>query len=189
MRRAVIVICAALLCVPVVLKSRTNQEVPDRAAFRTFSSGRIMVKVSGDVLHAGVYDISANSLADTVIKLAIPANPLKSYKYTPSALLPLQNGAAVQLSAQPDGSQVITIGEMTASERLVLNIPLDISVMSEADFDRLPGIGPALARRIIEYRQNNGGILRVEDLLKVDGIGEKKCKMLLGYFQHAVNKR
>jgi competence protein ComEA len=71
---------------------------------------------------------------------------------------------------------------MPVPERMVLGIPLDISVMSEADFDRLPGIGPALARRIVEYRQNNGGILRVEDLAAVQGIGEKKFNKLRAYF-------
>jgi competence protein ComEA len=58
--------------------------------------------------------------------------------------------------------------------------------LNEADFDRLPGVGPALAKRIVEYRQNNGGILRVEDLLAIEGIGEKKYQQLHGYFQQSV---
>ena len=60
MRRVVMVACAALLFVPVLLKSRTSQELPDRAAFHVLSSGRVLVKVSGDVLHSGIYEVSAN---------------------------------------------------------------------------------------------------------------------------------
>lgn len=187
MRRVVMVVCAALLFVPVAIKSRTKRETPVRAAFRVLSSGSMSVKVSGELLHPGIYQVPANSLAATVIKMAEPLQPMKRYNTDSSADRPLLNGAAVKLLEQPGGQLLLTVGEMSVSERLVLGVPLDITTMNEADFERLPGIGPALARRISVYRQKNGGMLRVEDLAAVDGIGEKKYRMILGCFQHAVN--
>lgn len=187
MRRVVMVVCAVLLFVPVAIKSRTKQETPVRAAFRVLSSGRVSVKVSGEVLYPGIYQVPANSLASAVIKMADPLQPLKRYNTDSSAARPLLNGAAVRLLEQPGGQLLLTVDEMSVPERLVLGVPLDITTMSEADFERLPGIGPALARRISVYRQKNGGMLRVEDLAAVEGIGEKKYKMMLGCFQHVVN--
>jgi competence protein ComEA len=184
MRRVVMVVCAALLFVPVAMKSRKSREIPALSAFRVLSGGRVSVKVSGDVLHPGIYAVPANSLAINAIILAEPLRPLKQYMIDTSAARPLLNGSAVKFALQPDGSLLLTMDQMTVSERLVLGIPLDITTMSEADFDRLPGIGPALARRIVEYRQNNDGILRVGDLAAVEGIGEKKYKMILTHFQH-----
>ena len=182
MRRVVMITCAALLFLPVAIKSRKNQDIPALAAFHPLSSGKISVKVSGDVLHAGIYQSAANSLAISVIEMAEPLSPLKQNKVDTDAVRPLLNGSAVKLTILPDGSPLLTVGQITVPERLVLGIPLDISTMSEADFDRLPGIGPALARRIVECRQNNGGILRVGDLSSVEGIGEKKYKLIRAYF-------
>ena len=76
----------------------------------------------------------------------------------------------------------MTRGTIPAAERLVMGIPLDITAISEEDLDRVPGIGPALARRIVRYRQKNGGSMTVQDLLLVEGIGEKKFKALRKFF-------
>ena len=182
MWRVVMVACSALLFVPVSMKSRTSQEIPVRTAFSALSSNRIAVKLSGDLKHPGIYMVSANLMADTVIKMAEPLGPIKQGAAAIGAAQPLQNGTVLELVLQVDGSHVVTRKQMTVPERLVLKIPLDISLMNEADFDRLPGIGHAVAKRISEYRHNNGGILRVEDLAAVEGIGEKKYKMLRCFF-------
>ncbi len=183
MRRAAMVVCAALVVIPVVMKSRMVQDLPDHAVFHVLSSGRVSVKVSGDVKHPGVYVVPVNSLAVVAINMAEPLHPLDQHNINSIASGPLLNGSAVSLAVQPDGTQRMTVGQMMVSERMVLGIPLDITTMTEADFDRLPGIGPALAKRIVEYRQNNGGFLRVEDLAAVEGIGEKKYQKIQAYFQ------
>ena len=183
MRRVVMVVCAALLLVPVFVKSRTSQGKPGRAAFSVVSGARISVKVSGAVRHPGIYVVAANSMADSVIKMAVPLRPLELPPNQRGAVS-LANGSTLSLVRQQDGSQLLKAGSMTVPERMTLGVPLDITQMNEADFDRLPGIGPTLARRIIEYRQNNGGVLRVTDLRSVEGIGEKKYKMMKEYFQH-----
>ena len=51
--------------------------------------------------------------------------------------------------------------------------PVNLNVATVADLQKLPGIGPALAARIIEYRQNNGGFKKIEELMNVQGIGEQ----------------
>jgi len=51
--------------------------------------------------------------------------------------------------------------------------PININLASAADLETLPGIGPALASRIVAYRAANGPFKSADDLLAVPGIGEK----------------
>ncbi len=51
---------------------------------------------------------------------------------------------------------------------------ININTALSADLRQLPGIGEVMADRIIEYRETNGRFTKVEDIMKVKGIGEKK---------------
>jgi competence protein ComEA len=50
---------------------------------------------------------------------------------------------------------------------------VNINTATTTELQTLPGIGPATATRILEYRQKNGGFKKIEDLMNVRGIGEK----------------
>lgn len=51
--------------------------------------------------------------------------------------------------------------------------PINLNTATAAELEKLPGVGPAVAARIVEYRQKNGPFKKVEDLMNVRGIGEK----------------
>jgi competence protein ComEA len=51
--------------------------------------------------------------------------------------------------------------------------PLNLNTATVTDLAKLPGIGPAVAARIVEHRQKNGGFKKIEELMNVRGIGEK----------------
>ena len=58
---------------------------------------------------------------------------------------------------------------------------LDINLASIEDLTTLPGIGPALAQRIVDYREQNGRFSSVEELRNISGIGEKRLSAILEY--------
>ena len=86
----------------------------------------------------------------------------------------LQTEKALQLP-EPASAPAAVVEPDTASGRL------DLNTATEEELEALPGIGPALAERIVAYRTENGPYLSVEELLLVRGIGEKILQKLEAY--------
>ena len=61
---------------------------------------------------------------------------------------------------------------------VALMLALNLNTATIQQLDGLPGIGPALARRIVEFREKKGGFRRVEELLAVPGISERRWQEL-----------
>ena len=80
--------------------------------------------------------------------------------------------SAVPLTVSSDS------GVVPATDRNALSQPLDINRATARQLDELPGIGPVLASRIVEYRQKSGGFRSVGDLRSVPGIGDRRYQTL-----------
>ena len=67
--------------------------------------------------------------------------------------------------------------EKADNENQKIVLPININTASEKELDALPGIGPAIARRIVEHRSSQP-FTKIEDIMIVKGIGEKKFAKL-----------
>jgi competence ComEA-like helix-hairpin-helix protein len=59
--------------------------------------------------------------------------------------------------------------------------PIDLNVANVKELQELPGVGAVTAQRIIDMRQKSGRFKRVEDLLAIRGISQKKLDALRPY--------
>jgi len=55
---------------------------------------------------------------------------------------------------------------------------LDINTASVKQLQTLPGIGPTIAQDIVKYRQTHGAFEKIEDIMRVKGIGKKKFERI-----------
>jgi competence protein ComEA len=59
-----------------------------------------------------------------------------------------------------------------------LLLVLNLNTATLRELQTLPGVGPVLARRIVEFREKKGGFRKVEELLVIPGISERKWKLI-----------
>lgn len=76
----------------------------------------------------------------------------------------------------PTGAPVIDL--ISDTLEIPPEFPLDLNAAGNGDLQHLPGIGPALAGRIIAFREKNGAFTSVDELTDVSGIGEKTLEKL-----------
>lgn len=147
-------------------------EVKDSTDTEIVSS--IYVDISGAVKYPGVYRLK---YGERLISLINTAGGLK----------PGADIKDVNLAGILKDSDKIIIPSATGDKGQA-DIPLsgggksvNINTADEKLLDSIPGIGPAMAKRIIDYRSANGGFKKLEELKNVSGIGDAKLKRLESY--------
>ena len=80
-------------------------------------------------------------------------------------------------SAAPVAAAPAAAPKASASEAR----PIDLNTADSAALETIPGIGKSLSQRILKFREKNGPFQSVDDLLKVQGVGEKSIQKLRPY--------
>ena len=66
-------------------------------------------------------------------------------------------------------------------QEVLVEKSVNINTATLEELDKLPGVGPDIAQRIIDYREQNNGFYDVQELMDVSGIGEKTFAKLEPY--------
>jgi competence protein ComEA len=150
----------------------TGSSPPLRVAThaRPASAAQLVVDVAGAVERPGLYHLAAGTRIADAVAAAGGA--------TRKADIALLNLAA----PLADGEQVLVParGQAAAGGAASPTAPVDLNTATAEQLDALPGIGPATAQKIIDYRQAHGPFHAVDELEGVPGIGPSKLAQLKG---------
>ena len=161
----------------------------------------VRVQVSGAVLEPGVYDIPVNCRVEEAIAAAggltenadsERVNLVRKVRDGMQIRVPVQKAAWISRTQRKNAQA--TAGYSVSSTKKVGSTragaeknnsavqSVRINSASAGELQQLPGIGPALAQRIVETR-NSGRFTSADDLLRVPGIGKAKVAKLRDYVE------
>lgn len=147
-------------------------------AGKTGGAGVLIVHVAGDVKNPGVYALKpGRRIVDAIHAAGGPRKQADLDSINLAA--PLMDGQQIRVRGKETdrGSPRRSAKKASALESVAVN------AATAEELDALPGVGPATAQKIIEYRNQNGPFASAEDLLNVKGIGPKKLEKMRPYLQ------
>ena len=169
-KRALLIIGVGLLVLSsfVVFRGSSKEVIAATQIPIEISIPEVTVDVAGAVNNPGVYSLPAQSRVIDALRAA-------GNSVTGSDLSDLNLARVVK-----DGEQIYvnptvrTVNGKRIIKKVIPRGPININRASAKEFDGLAGIGPVIAKRIVEYRRINGPFMTIEDLQKVSGIGSAK---------------
>ncbi|MFJ6845960.1 helix-hairpin-helix domain-containing protein [Streptomyces griseoluteus] len=135
--------------------------------------GQIVVDVSGKVRDPGIRRLPSGSRVADALKAAGGVRPGVREEGLNRARF-LVDGEQIVVGASgappPVGVGVGAVAPAGGGP----SAPVSLGTATVEQLDTLPGVGPVLAQRIIDYRTQHGGFRSVEELRQVDGIGDRR---------------
>lgn len=143
----------------------------------------IVVHITGQVVNQGIVKLEEGSRVIDAIEAAGGATPEANLAKINLAYL-LEDGMKLYVPSVNDKEEEeqnlsSSTNEQSGNNKQVLKV--NINTATSEELQKLPGIGEAMASRIITYRKENGKFSKSEDLKNVSGIGDAKFNNIKGY--------
>ena len=161
---AIVGITSVALSAFLIFKPHTAEAIAPTAP-TIVAPPMLVIDVQGEVKTPGVYELPVNSRVNDAIKSAGGANKNADLSYLNQARM-LKDGEQIYVE-----KKIYTATGTTRKSTATFSGILNINRATAKELDKLPGIGPVIAGRIIEFRKVNGAFQSIDDLRKVQGIG------------------
>ena len=126
--------------------------------------------------------LAAAAVTAVVLTGLYSARPLEFYQVTVEATpAPAAASSQAQPTQEPAGETIPVDTSSEGPQEVLVEKSVNLNTATLEELDLLPGVGPAIAQRIIDYREQNSGFYDIEEIMEVSGIGEKTFAKLEPY--------
>ena len=175
----------------------TSEENETKEQEKVDITNKIMVYITGEVKNPGIYELEENSRIKDVIekagglketaditdinlatilqdedKITIPSK--EENKQEKQNTEKIQSNKQSKTTEKSQNTTSISINTTGKNQ----NTKVNINTATQTELETLPGIGPSTASKIVSYRKENGKFKSIEEIKKVNGIGESKYKKI-----------
>ena len=133
---------------------------------------QIYVALAGAVRHPGVYSLKSGARVFDAV-FAAGGLTAKADQTSVNLARVVTDGEQIVVAKIGVGSSGVGSSSVGSSGPSSAGSLISLNQASETELEALPGVGPALAGRMIDWRTANGGFKSKQDLLNVTGIGDK----------------
>jgi competence protein ComEA len=156
---------------------------PTLVATSTPTPAPLRVYVTGAVLHPDVYQLAPGSIVKDAVQAAGGGAPDADLDRVNLAqeLRDQQQVYVPRVGETQAPPPVVDAQPTSSASRFAGGGKTNINTATQAELEALPGIGPAFAGRIVEYRQANGPFKSIEEITLVSGIGEATLAKIKDY--------
>lgn len=178
-----------------ILNTNEEEGIENKISI-TEDKGKIVIYVAGAVKNEGIYELDENSrIADCIeiaggltddanikdINLAyVLEDGMKIYIPKNNEKNDVKDDTSIYVSKENGNTGTNTSTSKNTNSQ---SSKININTATQTELETLPGIGPSIATKIINYRNENGKFTNIEDIKKVRGIGDSKYAQIKDFIK------
>lgn len=176
----ILLVLIGFLVVGIIINKPKNHKINEEDIFvdstpsqtSQITDKMVTVYVQGEVKKPGVYSLKSGSIVDDLVKAAggFTDNASSDNKLNLAKKLKDEDYVFVErkldVLSENSNSKIANVIKKETDK-------VNINSATVEELDKIPGIGPTTAQKIVDYREKNGQFNSIDELKKVGGIGDK----------------
>lgn len=171
--RGIIAISVILAFIPFIIYLSLSRIDTKGPVLSESSSQNIIIEAISENGASGIYFVEPGTSVNQLFSIL-------EFDGVGGGDIKLQSGMRIRIVAAGNKRRIV-VGRMEAATRLALGLPININAVGRDELKLIPGVGAVLAEKIVAAREKIGRFEKLDQLMEIKGIKEKKFSKISRY--------